>query len=79
MSVCAPFLSAAMLAEGRVFDRHFTTVYRWAKSGRFPEPDLSIGGTAFWMEATIRDWAAERKLTIDEDAFTQICRSQLVD
>lgn len=74
---CAPFLSAAMLAEGGIFDRHYTTVYKWAASGKLPAPDLVLSGKPHWAVATIRVWAAGHRLRVDEDALARICDEQL--
>jgi hypothetical protein len=73
----APFLTVSMMAESNLFDRHFTTLWRWAASGKFPVPDLVVGGRELWAETTIREWAASRKLTLNEDALDAVRASQL--
>jgi hypothetical protein len=76
-TVCAPFLSVSMMADSGLFPRHFTTVYRWQAAGKFPAPDLVVGGRELWAETTIREWAASRKLTLNEDALDAVRASQL--
>jgi predicted DNA-binding transcriptional regulator AlpA len=76
-TICAPFLSASMMAESQLFDRHFTTVFRWVKAGKLPVPDLVVGGRELWAETTIREWAADRKLILNEDALEAVRASQL--
>lgn len=78
MSECLklPLLSVADLANNGVFDRHFTTVFRWGAgttpSMAFPEPDAYLSGEPRWLEDTIRVWADAHDLVIDEAALDRI-------
>lgn len=78
--ICLPLLRVSDLANERVFDRHFTTVYRWAAgttpSMRLPKPDAVLGGEPVWQEDTIREWAEEHKLSVNDIALDNIRRSQ---
>lgn len=83
MSECIkfPLLSTADLANNDVFDRHWTTIYRWTrgqtKSLIFPAHDAVVAGERVWDVDTIRVWADERKLPIDEAAIERIRQSQV--
>lgn len=79
--ICLPLLRVADMANENLFDRHWTTLYRW-QSGKtpsmaFPPPDAYLSGEPVWMEDTIRVWADAHDLVIDEDALDRIRANQV--
>ncbi len=40
-----------------------STVYRWIKTGRLPQPQYSTSGYSLgWLESTIDTWASEQNI-----------------
>ena len=44
-----------------------TTVYKWVKEGRFPEPVILADHASRWVEAEIVDWLASRPRGVKDD------------
>lgn len=52
-------LTDHMLSRAEIADRlgvSTETINAWRRNGRFPEPDLRVGRTALWSEATVTAW-----------------------
>lgn len=40
----------------KILGKERTTIYRWRKKGKFPEPIKDPGGNLMWRESTINNW-----------------------
>lgn len=75
----APLLLALVDLRALFPSLHKDTIYRWhhdrpdRKSGKLlPTPFLHLPMKPLWSEQQIREFAAKRGLTIDEDALERI-------
>jgi len=44
-----------------------TTVYKWVKEGRFPEPVILADHASRWVEAEVVAWLASRPRGVKDD------------
>jgi len=43
------------------------TLYKYRKRNTLPNPDKYIGRTPVWLTTTIKQWASERELEIENE------------